>query len=219
MNNLNVFRVLPRAATAAAAVLLAAVLGLLLPASGAFAHDDLLGSKPAAGETVEQPGPVVLRFSANVLGLGSTVKIQDAEGNDWNDGETRIVDDAMIQKIRPGAPAGEYTVLWRAVSSDSHPIEGTYSFTASGSSEPAQAQQTPAPASPESTPAASTAVPAEPSASAAAPTEAGTETAASGGGNATPLLIGAGVVLLALLAFGAYMVRKKASAGDQPKQQ
>jgi len=39
------------------------------------------------------------------------------------------------QKLRNGAPAGKYTVVWRVVSSDSHPIEGTFTFTATAGTE------------------------------------------------------------------------------------
>jgi hypothetical protein len=41
-----------------------------------------------------------------------------------------IVDNVASQSLREGAPAGKYTVAWRVVSSDSHPIEGTFAFTA-----------------------------------------------------------------------------------------
>ncbi|SDR05519.1 copper resistance CopC family protein [Arthrobacter crystallopoietes] len=209
MNNPMTFR-LPGAAAAVFAFLLAAALVLLQPASGAFAHDDLLGSNPADGDTVEQmPGDIVLRYSANVVGLGSTVLIQDAEGNDWTDGETRIVDDAMIQEVRSGAPAGEYTVLWRAVSSDSHPIEGTLTFTVAG---PAESQ-----AAPENTPAASPAAapaPATPTDSALPSEAAGDSEQAATGTDATGVLIGAAVVLVLIVALVAFVVRRKAKAGN-----
>ncbi|MCW2133441.1 MULTISPECIES: copper resistance CopC family protein [Crystallibacter] len=210
MNNPMPFR-LPRAAAAALAFLLAAALVLLQPVSGAFAHDELLGSDPADGDTVEQmPGDIVLRYSADVVGLGSTVLIQDAEGNDWTDGETRIVDDAMIQEVRSGAPAGDYTVLWRAVSSDSHPIEGTLTFTVAGSAE--------SQATPESTPAASPSAapaPATPADSAALSTEAaGDSEQAATGSDATGVLIGAAVVLVLIVALTAFVVRRKAKAGN-----
>ena len=49
-----------------------------------------------------------------------------------------MVDRSVHQPLRAGAPAGAYTVVWRVVSSDSHPIEGTFGFTvAEGSTTPA----------------------------------------------------------------------------------
>ena len=54
---------------------------------------------------------------------------------DWADGKVEIVDNVATQKLREGAPAGKYTVPWRVVSSDSHPIEGTFTFTATAGAE------------------------------------------------------------------------------------
>ena len=41
-----------------------------------------------------------------------------------------IVDNHVTQDVKPDAPSGKYTVVWRVVSSDGHPIEGTFTFTA-----------------------------------------------------------------------------------------
>ncbi|WP_410705222.1 copper resistance protein CopC, partial [Chryseobacterium sp. SIMBA_029] len=40
------------------------------------------------------------------------------------------MDNNVTQNIKSGAPAGKFTVVWRVVASDSHPIEGTFTFTA-----------------------------------------------------------------------------------------
>ena len=56
--------------------------------------------------------------------------VNDAAGTNWADGAVEIVDNVASQKLKPGAPAGAYTVVWRVVSSDSHPIEGSFTFTA-----------------------------------------------------------------------------------------
>ncbi|HEY3573275.1 MAG TPA: copper resistance CopC family protein [Arthrobacter sp.] len=117
--------------------LLSAVLGalalvaLLLTAGPASAHDVAESSSPADGATVATaPAKVSITFNNTPLGLGSEVKVTDAAGTDWTDGKVEIVDNVASQKLREGAPAGKYTVVWRVVSSDSHPIEGTFAFTA-----------------------------------------------------------------------------------------
>ena len=117
--------------------LLSAVLGalafaaLLFTAGPAAAHDAAESSSPADGATVAAPPEKVsVTFNKNPLGLGSQVKVSDATGADWADGKVEIVDNVASQKLREGAPAGKYTVAWRVVSSDSHPIEGTFAFTA-----------------------------------------------------------------------------------------
>lgn len=115
-----------------AAVLAAATFAaLLFAAAPASAHDAAGASSPADGATVPTPpAEVSVTFNQAPLGLGSQVRVSDPAGTDWADGKVEIVDNVATQKLREGAPAGKYTVQWRVVSSDSHPIEGTFSFTA-----------------------------------------------------------------------------------------
>jgi methionine-rich copper-binding protein CopC len=116
-----------RALTTLGVVLLA----LLLPVSAASAHDSLTGSSPEDGQQLEtMPQNIELTFSQPPIKLGSEVKVQDENGKDWTVGEVEIVDNVVTQPISPDAPAGKYTVTWRVVSSDSHPIEGQFTFTA-----------------------------------------------------------------------------------------
>jgi methionine-rich copper-binding protein CopC len=106
----------------------ATVLGLAGPAA---AHDAAESSSPAQGASVAVvPEKVSVTFNNNPLGIGSSFSIKDAAGAEWADGPVEIVDNVASQKLKAGAPAGQYTVAWRVVSSDSHPIEGTFSFTA-----------------------------------------------------------------------------------------
>lgn len=114
------------------AVLAAVTLAALLFAAGpASAHDAAEASSPSDGATVATPpAEVSITFNQNPLGLGSQVRVSDPAGTDWADGKVEIVDNVATQKLREGAPAGKYTVQWRVVSSDSHPIEGTFTFTA-----------------------------------------------------------------------------------------
>jgi methionine-rich copper-binding protein CopC len=113
-------------------VFAAAVLGIAGPAS---AHDAAESSSPAQGATVATPpDKVSVTFNKNPLGIGSQFSIKDAAGSEWAAGAVEIVDNVASQKLRAGAPAGAYTVTWRVVSSDSHPIEGTFGFTATAAS-------------------------------------------------------------------------------------
>lgn len=104
----------------------------LMVAGPAAAHDVAESSSPAQGATVPTPPEKVsITFNNNPLALGSQITVTDATGADWSDGGVEIVDNVVSQKLRDGAPAGEFTVVWRVVSSDSHPIEGSFTFTAS----------------------------------------------------------------------------------------
>ncbi|MCU1517007.1 MAG: copper resistance protein CopC [Pseudarthrobacter sp.] len=109
-------------------VLAAAMLGVAGPAS---AHDAAESSSPAQGATVATPPEAVsVTFNKNPVGIGAQFSVKDPTGSEWADGAVEIVDNVASQKLKAGAPAGAYTVSWRVVSSDSHPIEGTFGFTA-----------------------------------------------------------------------------------------
>ncbi|MCQ2000309.1 copper resistance CopC family protein [Arthrobacter zhaoxinii] len=117
-------------AAAAAAFLLALCAGLLVWAPPAAAHDELTGSSPADGAVLEAPPESVeLVFSNNPAAIGSRVQVLDAAGTDWADGDVRILDNTATQPLRSSMPAGTYTVNWRVVSSDAHPIGDGESFT------------------------------------------------------------------------------------------
>lgn len=103
----------------------------LLGAGPASAHDAVESTSPAANATVPvPPAAVSLTLSNHPLALGTQIKVNDAGGTNWADGAAEIVDNVVSQKLRSGAPAGAYTVQWRVASSDGHPIDGTFTFTA-----------------------------------------------------------------------------------------
>lgn len=104
---------------------------VLFAAAPASAHDTAESSSPAQGAIVATPPEKVsITFNKDPLALGSQIQVKDAAGTNWAEGAVEIVDNVASQKLRAGAPAGEFTVVWRVVSSDSHPIEGTFRFTA-----------------------------------------------------------------------------------------
>jgi len=125
-----------KAARKAATALLAALvvlLATLASASAASAHDVVESTNPANGSTVASlPANLSITLDNTPGALGSSIQVKDASGKDWAQGSVRVVDHVAMQQLKAGGPAGKYTVLWRLVSSDSHPIEGTFSFTASG---------------------------------------------------------------------------------------
>ncbi|HKU32062.1 copper resistance CopC family protein [Arthrobacter sp. NyZ413] len=121
-------RQLLAAVIAVTAVLFSAV---LFSAAPALAHDVAESTSPANGSTVDSvPDSVSITFNNRPLVLGSQIQVKDSTGQNWADGSVEIVDTVVSQKLKPGAPAGPFTVVWRVVSSDSHPIEGTFTFTA-----------------------------------------------------------------------------------------
>ena len=73
--------------------------------------------------------------------IGSQVLVLDETGGNWAQGDVDVLDTVATQAVRPGAPAGKYTVKWRLVSSDSHPIEGEFTFTATAAGAGATARR------------------------------------------------------------------------------
>lgn len=107
--------------------------------STAFAHDELIGSSPADGELLETgPTEIDLRFSADPLeGAGATdVLVIDPSGAEVQQGEPVLDRNGVIQAISADE-RGTYTVVWRIVSSDGHPISGELTFSVGETSEPA----------------------------------------------------------------------------------
>lgn len=114
------------------AALLAMLLLLLGTSTAALAHDAVTGTTPADGSTVASvPAKIEITMSNTPAVIGSEVLVLDSNGTDWATGSVDVLDTVATQNVRPGAPAGKFTVKWRLVSSDSHPVEGEFSFTAS----------------------------------------------------------------------------------------
>src|SRR5690606_13366847 len=131
---------------------LAAAVGTLLALTVAFAapasaHDTLTGSSPKEGATVESPSEIELTYSGSVR--LPRVVVTDASGKEYQSGDPRAVDNKVTAGLDGVLPDGEYTVAWRVVSSDGHPIQGTYKFTVEGAptapAEPSAAAEAPAP--------------------------------------------------------------------------
>ena len=123
----------PRRSVRALAALAAAVALVVLPALPAQAHDALVSSSPAAGGTVTAaPRVVTLSYDEPVLdSTGATVLTVTGP-----DGATRHFESACarVDGRTVSAPvalggSGSYTVTWRVVSADGHPVSDSFAFT------------------------------------------------------------------------------------------
>jgi hypothetical protein len=143
------------------AVLVLAV--LLLRASPAAAHTELTASTPSPGAVVASTtAEVVLTFSGRVQGDFSTVAVTGPDGADRARGPLAVRGGRVVQGLDAPLAAGAWTVAYRVIAADGHPVTGTVPFTVAAA---AQAPSTP-PAP--STPSAPSTVPSSPSASPAA---------------------------------------------------
>ena len=102
----------------------------LLVGPSATAHDDVIDQVPAPGSQVEAGlVEIKLDFSNELLDLGSGAEIV-VTGPDGNPATATCADlsGTLATAQTDLDQAGNYTVAWRVVSSDGHPIEGSYSF-------------------------------------------------------------------------------------------
>ncbi|MET9973598.1 copper resistance CopC/CopD family protein [Streptomyces microflavus] len=132
----------PFAAAALVAALVSLLFGLMLAGAGpASAHAALTGSDPQDGAVVATaPKEVTLTFSEAIAVGDGSIRVLDpsskradtgAEPKDLSEGSTV----RYGVELHPGLPDGTYTVAWQAVSADSHPISGAFTFSIGAPSE------------------------------------------------------------------------------------
>ncbi|MET9568673.1 copper resistance CopC/CopD family protein [Streptomyces virginiae] len=137
-------RPVPRPARTSLTVLalLAAVCALLVAGAGsAFAHAGLTGSDPADSSVLkEAPRQVTLTFTESVTFSEESVRVLSPENQRVNPAPAQYVDGrgntARVQ-LSDALPQGTYTVAWRVVSADGHPISGAFVFSIGKPSETA----------------------------------------------------------------------------------
>ena len=116
------------AAPRAILVGLVTAVALLLGASTASAHDTVIGTAPGDGETLTTaPTQVTVETSAVPQSIGSRMVITASDGTVLFDGEPTIADRVASVEL-PAVANDSYQVAWRLVSSDGHPIDGTFGF-------------------------------------------------------------------------------------------
>ncbi|WP_329382186.1 copper resistance protein CopC [Streptomyces sp. NBC_01351] len=117
------------------ALVLAAMLAILFTAAApATAHAALTASDPKDGAVVATaPAQVTLSFSEQVAMGDDSIRVLDPQGKRVDTGELHDLCSANTIRygtaLRAGLPNGTYTVAWQAVSADSHPIAGAFTFS------------------------------------------------------------------------------------------
>ncbi|MFJ9522081.1 FixH family protein [Kitasatospora sp. NPDC101801] len=113
--------------------LFAAVLMVLGGAGSAAAHAALVSTDPAQNSVVPSaPSAVTLTFSEGVTLSADSVRVLDPAGRQVDAGDSGRADgkgDTARVSLRGGLADGTYTVAWRAVSDDSHPVSGAFTFS------------------------------------------------------------------------------------------
>lgn len=106
---------------------------LSLGAGTASAHAALVSTDPKDGSVVPvAPQQVELTFSEGVLLNADSVRVLDPQGKRVDEGRPAHLDgksDTAVVAVRAGIANGTYTVAWQAVSADSHPVAGAFTFS------------------------------------------------------------------------------------------
>lgn len=111
------------------AFLVALALLVAGPAPAAHAHADLVSSIPSDGEQLPTvPDEVLLTFSEELLPDTVVVSVQDSSGFVVRVLDLRVQGPDVYVTWPPGVTGTDYTVNYRVVSQDGHPVEGSLSF-------------------------------------------------------------------------------------------
>jgi copper resistance protein C len=104
------------------------LLFLAVGAAAAHAHASLAHASPSVGSTMSvAPNEVILTFTERLEAAFSKLAVMDANGTEVSQGKAQVNDNTMRIGLKP-LNAGIYKVNWRAVSTDTHKIEGSFTF-------------------------------------------------------------------------------------------
>jgi methionine-rich copper-binding protein CopC len=182
--------------TRSAAVIALVLAALLLPAAPAAAHNTLQAATPAQdARLTTAPKQVTLRFLQQLNPEFITIVLSDAGRRKVPTGAPAVDGPTGTVTVNEPLVNGTYTVAYRVVSADGHPVQGSYRFTVA---DPAA-------------PAASTAT------TAATPGGDPTEVAAVGDGPDSPdgppiVLLAAGAVVVAVAGAALLLLRRRRAA-------
>ncbi|MFI7700743.1 copper resistance protein CopC [Nonomuraea sp. NPDC049480] len=123
-----------RSPLAALTAIVAAALLVFGTAAPALAHDALKSSSPAKGAEVEALDEVRLEFTAKVR--VPFVIVRGPGGAEVQSGKPELDGAVVTQAVKEPLADGKYTIAYRVVSSDGHPIEGEIPFRVKGAETP-----------------------------------------------------------------------------------
>ena len=96
-----------------------------------WAHAFIDHTDPVVGEAIKSsPAEVRLWYTQGLERAFSRVQVFDASGKevDKKDVHLDAKNDHLLVVSLPALGAGEYKVVWRVVSVDTHPTEGAFKF-------------------------------------------------------------------------------------------
>ncbi len=108
----------------------AVVLVFLAGAPNASAHATLVESNPSNDSVLRRSPPaILLRFTEAVETAFGSIRVYDCSGKRVDSGKiTRPDERSVSATVGTQLPRGTYTVTWRVISADSHPVAGAFVF-------------------------------------------------------------------------------------------
>ncbi|MEY3089214.1 MAG: hypothetical protein RLZZ208_482 [Actinomycetota bacterium] len=119
------------------AVLFLALFSVLSFVPSTSAHSALVSANPVAGADLsESPAEVRLTFNESLLLLGNEnpnkLEVLNSSGEVVSGKVSVSGPEIFVPINQEMAVSGEYSVRYRVVSADGHPVEGEYKFTVTG---------------------------------------------------------------------------------------
>jgi copper resistance protein C len=109
-----------------------ALIAAIMFGSLVYAHTELQSAEPAAGATTSSPKQIRITFSETVIPQFSGLELRDQAGkliatgkSETDPSDKKILVVPLKEQLAPG----DYKVDWHAVSSDTHRVKGSYSFS------------------------------------------------------------------------------------------
>jgi len=112
-------------------IAIAVALIALAVAPAAAAHATLTKTSPENGAVLRRsPATVVLRFNEAVETAFGSIRVYNCGGQRVDAGKITRPNERSVS-VRAGGqlPRGTYTVTWRVISADSHPVAGAFTFS------------------------------------------------------------------------------------------
>jgi len=140
-----------RRGSRAAVLLVLVVAALLGPTAPASAHDRVLSTSPGDGSHLDVgPSTIEVLFNNDLLLLGDAVSVTAPDGTRVAMPPSEVAGPLLRARPPRLEIPGTYVVLYRAVSSDGHPVTGRFTFTvgqvpASAASQPGAGTSTSGP--------------------------------------------------------------------------
>ncbi|MEV6519325.1 copper resistance CopC family protein [Micromonospora chalcea] len=180
---------------------------LLVPATPAAAHNSLQEATPARdARLTTAPTQVTLRFMQRLNPGFTTITLRDAAERPVPASAPAVDGATGTVTIEEPLGNGTYTVAYRVVSRDGHPVQGSYRFTVADPAAPPAAVP-----SPTADASADTSAPAPADASAGADASPASADASAGADDGLPvgLLVGGAVAAVAAAAVVALLLRRR----------